>query len=61
MKKKSKEQRPNEHRHRVNLKRLEDRNVIDVGGNLDIYNEIVGLKFSSRETSSSRYNGACAD
>ena len=35
---------------------MEDRSVIDVG-NLDIYNEIVGLEFSSRETSNSRYNG----
>ena len=39
---------------------MEDRSVIDVV-NLDIYNEIVGIEFSSRETSNSRYNGACAD
>ena len=39
---------------------MEDRSVTDVE-NLDIYNEIVGLEFSSRETTSSRYNGACAN
>ena len=60
VKRKNNEQVPNNWHHSIKEERLEDWNIINVE-NLDIYNEIVGLEFSSRETSSSWYNGVYAD